>query len=103
MHPAAEIDQPLWALNQCSKHVRRKRVHSEDRCVAFRTRAAVALQIDASVVDDGAHASDSVHLVGDRTRLGAAIRSPMTTPAERGATSVSTAARSNERACRTTS
>src|SRR6266852_4488009 len=51
MHPAAEIDEPVWSVDQRGEHVRGEGVHGEGLRVALRSCAAGRLEEDARVVN----------------------------------------------------
>ncbi len=72
MHPAAEIDEPVWSVDQRGEHVRSEGVHGEGLRVALRSCAAGRLEEDARVVDDRIHPTDVVHLLGEPSVLGRA-------------------------------
>ena len=65
MHAAAKVDQPRRAADQCCQDVRRKYVDCEHRRVAFGSRIAARLVIDARIVNHRISTADSIELIGD--------------------------------------
>src|SRR5258707_5695516 len=63
MHPAAQVDEPVWPADQRGEDVRGEGVHGEGLRVALRRRAAGRLEEDARVMDDRIHPADLVHLL----------------------------------------
>jgi hypothetical protein len=72
MQSAAEVDQPIWAVDQRGEHVGGEGVHREGLRVAVGGRGAGRLEEDAGVVDDSVHPADLVYLIGECSGLGGA-------------------------------
>ena len=70
VQPAAEVYEPVWAVDQRSEQVGGEGVDGEGLCVAVGGGGAGRLEVDAGVVDDRVHPADVVHLSGERPGLG---------------------------------
>src|SRR5215469_3267229 len=69
MHPAAEVDEPIRAVDQRGEHVGRQGIHRESLRVPLGGRGAGWLEEDGGLVDDSVHPADLVHLIGELSGL----------------------------------
>jgi hypothetical protein len=74
MQAAAEVDEPIRAIDQRREQVGGQGVHRESRRVTVGGRGAGRLEVDAGIVDNSVHPADLVHLAGEVSGLGCAAQ-----------------------------